>query len=152
MSEIKHTPAPWHVEDRMIVHMPEQKKTAYLAQVFYSKNAVADVRLMALSPELLETVEYIEGRLSEPPLACRTPEARLEELLGWIDEEILPMCRQVIARVKGELETSRQDKCSCCKKPSNDLSLCAENTALLCPACREDAFKLMRAFEGGETE
>jgi len=103
MSEIKHTPAPWYVDDHMIVHFPEQKKTA-LAGVFYSKNAVADARLIALSPELLETVEYVEGRLSGPPMACRSPEERLNELLEWLDEDILPMCRQVIARVKGETE------------------------------------------------
>ena len=103
MSEIKHTPAPWYVDDYLIVHVHEDRRTA-LASVYYSENAIADARLIACSPELLETVEYIEGRLSNPPFACRAPEERLEELLGWIDEEILPMCRRVIAKVKGETE------------------------------------------------
>ena len=149
MSETKYTPAPWYVDDYLIVHVNEHGRTA-LAAVYYSENAVADARLISRSPELLETVEHIEGRLSDPPMACRSPEERLNELLEWIDAEILPMCRQVIASVKGEDVISGRG--SCCKKPSNDLLLCAENTVLLCPVCREDAFKLIQAFSGGATE
>ena len=62
----------------------------------------ANARLISKAPELLGVLEYILGRLSEPPLACRSPEERLEELLGWINEEILPACERVIAEAKGK--------------------------------------------------
>jgi len=54
-----------------------------------------------LTTELLEALEIIENRLSNIPIASRSPEERLDELLDWIDKDILPLCKQLIAKAKG---------------------------------------------------
>jgi len=51
--------------------------------------------------EMLETCEFVYGRLSDLPLATRTPEERWDELLEWIVDEILPSLKKAIEKVKG---------------------------------------------------
>jgi hypothetical protein len=48
--------------------------------------------------KMSEVLDFVEGRLSDLPLASRTPEERLAELEGWISDEILPMCSEVLGR------------------------------------------------------
>ena len=74
--------------------------TCPYADIIDSEMFEANARLISCSPELLETVESIYDRLSELPLACRSPEERLDELVGWIEKDILPMCKNVIAKAK----------------------------------------------------
>jgi len=109
-NETKHTMGKWFWSDAYRTTYNERALSLIGADGYgiLSCNGMAnspskaDARLIAQSPELLKTVEYIEGRLSDPPFACRSPEERLNELLEWIDGEILPMCTQVIAKAKGE--------------------------------------------------
>ena len=150
----KHTPGKWKVRERFtdsyaIISCGENGARTSIAWLGRSRDKsdnenLANARLMSLSPELLEVLEEImDGDL----------DWRLDAVSGDMKDvdAMYDRIRQLIARAKGEDVASQQDKCSCCKKPSNDLLLCAENTALLCPVCREDAIKLMKAFNGGET-
>ena len=109
-NETKHTPGLWFWSDAYRTTYNEPTLSLVGANGYgilscdgmANSPSKADALLIEHSPDLLETVEYIAGRLSEPPLACRSPEERLNELLGWIDGEILPMCTRVIAKAKGE--------------------------------------------------
>jgi len=110
MTTNKHTPGLWFWSDvyRTTYNEPTLSLVGSHSYGILSCDGMAnspskaDALLIAQSPELLETIEYIADRLSNPPSACRSPEERLNELLEWIDGEILPMCERVIAEVKGE--------------------------------------------------
>ena len=115
-NEIKHTHGKWEVESIGFVHKVITKMDddiyAVIAHLRNDEGLSDDVQfanahLIARTPELLETVERIYDRLSDLPLACRSPEEWLNELVGWIEKEILPMCTQVIAKAKGSDKISK---------------------------------------------
>ena len=49
-----------------------------------------------IETKLIEALEDIATRLCDLPLACRTPEEHLNELVDWITKDILPTCEQAI--------------------------------------------------------
>ena len=107
-NETKYTPGKWNecddCEHSIIAYDAESDSMNELALVYAwdgKKTHLANRRLIACAPELLNALEIIENRLSNIPIASRSPEERLDELLDWIDKDILPLCKQLIARAKG---------------------------------------------------
>lgn len=62
MSDVKHTPGPWKVEGSIYKHMHSEIVSAMpgaergISQVWKHDNAMADARLMAAAPDLLEAL------------------------------------------------------------------------------------------------
>ena len=86
----KHTPGPWSIdkEERWVIHEPEGKSGTLVVPEIYldDDEAIANARLIAAAPELLEALESFPGFL------CGT-----ESGDAWIDQ-----MRAAIAKARGE--------------------------------------------------
>jgi hypothetical protein len=68
-------------------------------------------RMRERMKRLEDALDYVEGRLSDLPSAARTTEERWDELVGWIDDEILPMCGEALGRTAAEPEKPMCPQC-----------------------------------------
>lgn len=83
----KHTPGPWKVEGSIYEHMHSEIVSAMpgsergIAQVWKHENAMADARLIAAAPELLEAVREIAKQWPDSS-AAKTARAAISKAEG----------------------------------------------------------------------
>lgn len=104
----KHSPLPWkwgeHIDEDYFADMLDVDgkcvmTAADVGQVDISATDATFITQAANSHDaLVSACEETHDRLSDPPLQCRTPEERLAEFEGWIDNEILPVLEAALAK------------------------------------------------------
>lgn len=98
MMKIYHTPGPWRLLDiftdlEIVTDRPTAHETESLVQFKGQRNALANARLMALAPEMLEALELCEDVLADlARLDDGTPSISALHRVRAIMAKVVPSC------------------------------------------------------------
>ena len=94
MSAAKHTPGPWSIKDDTVnaIEPDVMAGEFYIAQCFghsHHDEALANARLIAAAPELLEALQITRGNIASlGPAGALTPYTSYQEWLAMVDAAI----------------------------------------------------------------